>query len=257
MKSPAFQFYAGDFLVGVTGMTNEDVGVYIKLLALQWERGALPSAQKTLRAMAGARCKISTEVLSKFDTCEDGMLRNARLEKERAKQADYRDARAKAGALGGKKKAEHAKAENPSTATVLLGENGKQNVALQSPSSSSEVPPIPPATIEQARAAASNNSISVHEADLWWHTRNGVGWLRPTAAGGQMRISSGWQSDMKTFVEAVRETARRNGSGPPAVPKVPQPDPDGWREWINANKALTYRPFAEAPPNWREKFDTR
>ena len=39
MKAPAFQFYAADFLVGTSDMTNEEVGIYIRLLCHQWAKG--------------------------------------------------------------------------------------------------------------------------------------------------------------------------------------------------------------------------
>lgn len=145
-KSPAFQFYVGDFLVGVMGMPNDDVGVYIKLLCLQWANDSLPADAKELATLAGARKPVSIAVLAKLPVADDGRRRNVRLERERAKQESYRDGKAAAGAAGGRANA--ARLANgkhkPSTATDSLLANGKQNVALQSSSSSSEIPLSPP-----------------------------------------------------------------------------------------------------------------
>lgn len=95
MKSPAFQFYAADFLVGVMGLSDEEIGIYIKMLAVQWERGSLPNDRKMIKKLINSRKVPSEFVLSKFEICSDNLLRNARLEKEREKQASFRESRAK------------------------------------------------------------------------------------------------------------------------------------------------------------------
>ena len=41
-KPPAFQFYAQDFLTGVMYLTNEEVGIYIKMISKQWTDGQIP-----------------------------------------------------------------------------------------------------------------------------------------------------------------------------------------------------------------------
>ena len=50
-KSPAFQFYAADFMIGIMGMSDEEVGIYIKMLATQWLHGSLPNCKKTIKKM--------------------------------------------------------------------------------------------------------------------------------------------------------------------------------------------------------------
>lgn len=137
-KSPAFQLYSNDFLVGTMGMSDEEVGVYMKMLCLQWDRGSLPNDAVSIKKLINSKRVPSEIVMSKFQKGDDGFRRNARLEKERQKQTDFRDSRVKAGSQGGKKKAENAIA-NSSTATILLDEKSKQNLALQSSSSSSDI----------------------------------------------------------------------------------------------------------------------
>ena len=92
-KSPAFQFYPADFLIGVMGMTDEEVGIYAKMLSTQWLHGSLPNCQKTIKKMINSRKIPSEMVLRKFAICDDGFLRNERLEKEREKQKSFRDTR--------------------------------------------------------------------------------------------------------------------------------------------------------------------
>jgi uncharacterized protein YdaU (DUF1376 family) len=88
-KSPAFQFYADDFLAGTMTMTNEERGAYITLLCIQWSKGSISKIDFDRVAMAmpphsQAICQ------SKFELDDNGNLRNRRLEGEREKQAAYR-----------------------------------------------------------------------------------------------------------------------------------------------------------------------
>lgn len=105
-KAPAFQFYAADFLLGTMGMDDAEIGIYIKMLAVQWDRGSLPNCAKTIKKLISSRKLPSDLVLTKFSICDDGLLRNLRLEKERNKQESFRNNRVVAGSAGGKMRAE-------------------------------------------------------------------------------------------------------------------------------------------------------
>ncbi|MDX1965100.1 MAG: DUF1376 domain-containing protein [Pirellulales bacterium] len=83
-KPPAYLLYASDFLGGTALMTNDEVGIYIRLLCHAWNLGPLPAD----RAAQLVGCPIPPAVRAKFVEC-DGMLTNERLEKVRAKQAEY------------------------------------------------------------------------------------------------------------------------------------------------------------------------
>lgn len=95
MKPPAFQFYAADFLVGTSTMTNEEVGIYIRLLCHQWDKGFV--AKDKASRIVGA--KIPADVLNKFAD-SNGELRNERLENERKKQSEYREQQSQRGKAG-------------------------------------------------------------------------------------------------------------------------------------------------------------
>lgn len=95
MKPPAFQFYPEDFLGGTSDMTSEEVGAYIRLLCNQWSKGGLPADDVRLAIMAG-QCQASSlaKAKTKFRICEDGLLRNERMEAERLKQSQFREKQA-------------------------------------------------------------------------------------------------------------------------------------------------------------------
>lgn len=93
MKAPAFQFYPADFLVGVALFTNEEIGVYIRLLCYQWNHGRLPKDSKMIARLAVTTEKKILKVLHKFESDTNGFF-NQRLEIERKKQEDYRNRQA-------------------------------------------------------------------------------------------------------------------------------------------------------------------
>lgn len=88
-RSPAFQFYADDFLAGTLDLSQEEVGAYVRLLCHQWNRGSIPVEPEKQQRLAGG--SVSVDVLAKFRLQPDGRLVNERLEMERAKQAAFRE----------------------------------------------------------------------------------------------------------------------------------------------------------------------
>ncbi len=104
-KAPAFQFYADDFLAGTSDMSAEEVGGYIRLLCHQWTKGGIPNDQERAARMAGLMGSPSIGyVLAKFSPCDDGMLRNARLEQVRDQQTAFKAKQAVSGKAGAEKR---------------------------------------------------------------------------------------------------------------------------------------------------------
>jgi uncharacterized protein YdaU (DUF1376 family) len=81
MKDPAFLFYTSDFLTGTMFMTNEQIGIYMRLLCSQHQHGGIID-KVTFNSM------VSTHdiIRSKFIECEDGFY-NERLMQEMAKRS--------------------------------------------------------------------------------------------------------------------------------------------------------------------------
>lgn len=120
LKSPAFRFYANDFLTGTVTMSLLERGAYISLLAYQWDHGSVPTTPLALARILGCAQKEAAVIWGtlarKFPPDEAGLCRNRRLEVERDKQTQRREhlaANGRAGAL--------ARWVTPS------GKNGKAN----------------------------------------------------------------------------------------------------------------------------------
>ena len=99
MKTPAFQFYPGDWLSSprVMLMTPEQEGAYVRLLCYDWSNDGIPDDDRALSALSrlgegwfngGSRgvreCFISHPK-------KPGFLTNDRLLKEREKQQNWRE----------------------------------------------------------------------------------------------------------------------------------------------------------------------
>lgn len=89
-KDPAFLFYYQDFLVGTEFMTNEEVGVYIRILCHMADKGSL--SEKLLLSIC--RGYAFTEVLqSKFLRDEQDNFYNKRLLEETEKRRKFAESR--------------------------------------------------------------------------------------------------------------------------------------------------------------------
>jgi uncharacterized protein YdaU (DUF1376 family) len=131
MRPPAFQFYADDFIGGVSTMTQSEVGAYILLLCHQWQTGKISSEPERLKMVA--KGEVSEHVLSKFPSGK-----NRRLEIERKKQHEYREKQRINGAMGGRP----AKPKpNPSLSFGLT-----QTITQTEPKKSSPSPSPSPST---------------------------------------------------------------------------------------------------------------
>lgn len=98
-KDPAVLFYTSDFLSGTFTMTNEQVGMYIRLLCYQHQKGKL--TEKDMLAICPNR---DEDVWGKFDL-EDGFYVNKRMYEEAEKRKNFTESRKKN--LVSKKKSSH------------------------------------------------------------------------------------------------------------------------------------------------------
>jgi uncharacterized protein YdaU (DUF1376 family) len=101
-KAPAFQLYTDDFLAGTLDMSQAEVGQLIRLLCHQWNRGSIPVETEKQQRLAGG-C-VSVEVLAKFEECEDGLLRNRRLESVRTEKGVFLQEQSRKGRLSAEKR---------------------------------------------------------------------------------------------------------------------------------------------------------
>lgn len=87
-KDPAFLFYPNDFDCATRFFSNEQVGIYLRLLIAQFQNGRL--SEKHMNVI----CKTYDEdVFSKFMKDDNGLFYNERLENEVVKRKNYSESR--------------------------------------------------------------------------------------------------------------------------------------------------------------------
>lgn len=219
MKPPAFQFYADDFLAGTTDMTNDEVGAYIRLLCHQWSKGGLPNDPERLSRMAGAMPVPSLGyVLAKFRLCDDGQLRNNRLESERQKQDAYRAEQSQKGKKGAEQRwkngSGHACAIAPAMPVPSPGQ--WQNDGSPSPSPSPDLLSAHTAREEAAiptwddvKALATMRAVPEASAKSFFdhHEGNGL-WLN------QFGKLINWQHKLTTWAASDRQNPKASAPKP-------------------------------------------
>lgn len=111
-KSPAFQFYAAEFLAdeNVVLMTNQEVGCYIKLMAYCWREGSIPSEVSKIARLCGEDGSAMAQLWLAISPCfaqaitDNSRLVHPRLEIERKKQEEHRKERVESGKRGASKR---------------------------------------------------------------------------------------------------------------------------------------------------------
>lgn len=87
-KDPAILFYTSDFFTGTATMTNEEVGMYIRLLCLQHQKGRL--SEKDMKYICSTYVE---DVYKKFNIDDNGLFYNVRMEEEINKRVRYSESR--------------------------------------------------------------------------------------------------------------------------------------------------------------------
>jgi uncharacterized protein YdaU (DUF1376 family) len=89
-----FKINPSVFLTSTVGMSNREVGAYIKLLAYSWVNGPLPNNPKVLASIAG---KADIELITSrfFEVNGEGKLCDPRLEDSRVEAAAILEANRK------------------------------------------------------------------------------------------------------------------------------------------------------------------
>lgn len=118
-KSPAYPFYVNDFFQdhNVLPMDDATVGVYVRLMGIAWNAGSIPADPTLIQALLPkTKPRDFARMWPMIAKCwvqhpdRVGALIQPRLEKERQKQAEYKERQAAAGRKGGKARSSGAQA---------------------------------------------------------------------------------------------------------------------------------------------------
>lgn len=125
-KDPAFLFYSNDFISGTYTMSNEQIGMYIRALAISHTKGGKLTEKEIKRIID------DEEVLDKFKIDDEGYYYNERLLDEIEYRRDKAKVNRENGSKGGNPNFKKGKTnpyyDNPKdNQTVMLIDNRKDN----------------------------------------------------------------------------------------------------------------------------------
>jgi uncharacterized protein YdaU (DUF1376 family) len=205
VKAPAFQLYAGDFLVGTAMMTSEEVGGYIRLLCYEWTNGPLANDPAVLSRLSGCTSNALASVMHKFSIDDAGKVYNERLEQVRKEREDFAASRAE----NAKKGWEKRKGDAPSNACaeqVHCTSNALQSsvFSLQSSSTSSPSFEIAQIAAEAAPSAPSKQAKKPTLTDAEW-----LADLKADATYSHVDIGFEHGKFLRWFTERKRQPTRR------------------------------------------------
>jgi len=108
MKLPSFPLYPADFFMDTITWELEELGLYNRLLYVEWINGPLENEIKKLAKIAGISPKKFTKIYkimsTKFIHTADGKLINVKLEEIRMRQSEYINKQREYGRIGANKK---------------------------------------------------------------------------------------------------------------------------------------------------------
>ena len=213
-KAPAFQLYTDDFLAGTLEMSQEEVGQFIRLLCHQWNRGWIPVETEKQQRLTGG-C-VSVDVLVKFRLCEDGFLRNERLESVRTERGIFLQQQSKKGQQSAEKRRLAALEIQPelNRTSTKVQPDGQPTPQPESNSPSPSPSPIikiqadkPPRvrfqkpTVEELTAEAIKIGLPVTEVDKFFNYYESIGWKV-----GKNSMKS-WPATMKGWLSRIGEAS--------------------------------------------------
>ena len=232
-KAPAFQLYTDDFLAGTLEMSQEEVGQFIRLLCHQWNRGSIPVETEKQQRLTGG-C-VSVDVLAKFRLCEDGSLRNERLESVRTERGLFLQQQSIKGQQSAEKRRLAALKIQPElnrTSTEVQPDtqpDGQPESNSPSPSPSpiikiqADKPPrvrFQKPTVEELTAEAIKIGLPLPEVDKFLNYYESNGWKV-----GKNPMKS-WPAAMKGWLSRLGEASGLVGCKGAASPEV------DWRKSI-------------------------
>lgn len=199
-KDPALLFYTSDFLTGTLTFSNEETGMYIRLLCLQHQKGFLCEEDMIFI------CKThNNKVFSKF--VKDGeKFYNIRLKEEADRRKNYSESRSrnklgkkKTGKKNRKSYVKHMETETETVNEIIsyLNEKTKSNYSFKGKNTLSHIN----ARISEGRTLEDFKKVIDVKSKEWLNDAKMQVYLRPDTLFG---------SKMESYLNQVKEPVKKD-----------------------------------------------
>jgi uncharacterized protein YdaU (DUF1376 family) len=242
-KLPYFAFYADDFIGDTGHLTNEGIGIYIRVLCYLWKNGKINRSKiEAFAKQSLSDCSSQIEFVLELLSHDGELFYSKRLEIERQKAIDKSMINKENGAKGGKKTQSDRKANakpnaqaNASNSQSERSSNGKANAQANFNHSSSntevlsndntKITPLPPFSGESGPglsefldhyrnnmgAVLISDGLDQKELESVWAELEGAGWKTPSGPITE------WKSYSQKKVRALA-IEKRSKPGPKGRP---------------------------------------
>ena len=228
-KAPAVQFYAGDFLTGTALMSNAEVGLYIRLLCLQVEHGAIPDDEDRIVQAYGEGARVLWPVVRrKFAPGpQEGTLVNERMAEALAARDAFRQKQSQKGKLSAERRSNNGATEpqprfnRGSTVVEPLGD-GEGDTPTQK---RRERARRDPDALTWPRWAGPQTRAKWEEFIAYRRTEHRNGYKSAATEQKALNLCAGYFPSGPAFVAALDHTMARGWLFPvdPAEHTYPQP----------------------------------
>lgn len=224
-KSPAFQFYAAEFLAdeNVALMSNQEIGCYIKLICYCWREGSIPAEIVKIARLCGEDGSAMAQLWLSIRLCFDAAngspdrLVHPRLQKELEKQNLFKEERAASGKKGAEARWDKAKGKGRSAIAKPIA----KPIAVDGSSSSSSSSSSSTTKSSSARGSRlpadwvpSDSDLAFirkERPDLDIRGTQGQFFDYWTSLAGQKALKTDWAAAWRNWVR--RQDVGRSGGG--------------------------------------------
>lgn len=137
---PWYPYYPSDFEEGTSDMSLSEVGAYQRLLNVQWAKKGIPGDNisklaSVLRCTRSSAKSVWNTLREKFNRGQDGLWRNERLERIRAKQEQRQHANRHNGLRGSERRWGDSERYSEEMAIAINSPSGwgSENMAIPEP----------------------------------------------------------------------------------------------------------------------------
>lgn len=201
-KDPAILFYTADFITGTLTMTNEHVGMYIRLLCLQHQKGRLSE-----KDMLYICTSYVDEVFCKFEKDNDGYYCNKRLQEEALRRKLYSESRRKNVSKRYATYVEHMETETETETETITKDKYK-----------GKAPRFTPPTLEEIKSYFSEIGLGNEEADKFHDFYISKGWMV-----GKNKMKD-WESAGRNWKRKGANYGANKGNGHRSSQRVKPPE---------------------------------
>lgn len=243
-QPPSFPFYPADWLLGTLTFSLAEDGAYLRLIMHQWNAGSVPgddlaAVARILRVTEREARPIWATIAAKFVRGDDGLWRNARVEKQRAEKVRYHEAKRANGQKGGRPPANREQTEAKPTGFISPNRDESLSLALVSvPTEQRErAPATRPNPYAHAQMQAPNGRV------FWEGPIFSIpdGWARRVLKASNGKAVG---SDVVMFAQQLTAKLQRDGGEVPVSGFLGYLDAE-WAAYRQPAVSDGYRPAAE------------